>query len=108
MEDRYYYLQLFIRFARELSESEKERVAQADDNEVFEDLPDKKPALDDFKRELDRFRDLYAQSERLEDIMLFDKWFRVNLKPLKQSILNTVCKWSNMLKQYLVNRVHKT
>ncbi|XP_008208864.1 dynein beta chain, ciliary-like [Nasonia vitripennis] len=107
-DDRRDYLDLFLLFARTLTEEEKIRVAQADENEPIAGLPDKKPKLEDFRSELDRFADLYKECEAIENKKVIQKWLKVNVKPMKQGLLNTVCKWSNMLKQYLIDRVNKS
>ena len=83
------------------------RILQADDEDELEDMPDKPPNLEDFRRELDRFVEMYNECETIEPLSVFDKWLRVNQKPMKQALLNTVCKWSNLLKQHLINHVHK-
>jgi dynein heavy chain len=36
---------------------------------------------------------------------IFSAWFQVDLRPFRQALLNTVCKWSNMFKQHLVDHV---
>lgn len=42
---------------------------------------------------------------KLEDVRTIDKWFRVDSKPFKQNLLNTVKKWSLMFKQHLMDDV---
>ncbi|XP_014229978.1 dynein beta chain, ciliary-like [Trichogramma pretiosum] len=106
-EDRRAYLLLFLRFARVLTDQEKELVASSEEEEI-EALPNQEPRLDDFKRELDRFVELYERCSAIDDQRVFDKWMRVNVRPLKHNILNNICKWSNVLKQHLIDHVHKS
>ena len=40
-----------------------------------------------------------------DDHILDGDWMRVNVRPLKQAILNTICKWGNLFKQHLYDRV---
>lgn len=41
----------------------------------------------------------------MESVHIFSSWFQVDLRPLRQALLNTVGKWGNMYKQYLVDHV---
>lgn len=41
----------------------------------------------------------------MENEKVFDTWFKVNVRPFKQALLNTVCKWGNLFKKHLVNHV---
>jgi dynein heavy chain len=41
----------------------------------------------------------------MEDEKIFDAWFKVDVRPFKQALLNTVCKWGNLFKQHLVDHV---
>ena len=36
---------------------------------------------------------------------MFDKWYRVDIRPFKMALLNIVKKWSFMFKQHLVDHV---
>lgn len=105
MDDRQEYLDLFLRFARNLNQEEKELVAQAPEN-LSEFIKEKKPDLTDFKREIDYFVDLYKKCNLIANEKIFYRWFRVDLKPFKQALLNTICKWANLFKTYLVDRVN--
>jgi hypothetical protein len=41
----------------------------------------------------------------MENKKVFDSWFKVNVRPFKQALLNTVCKWGNLFKKHLVDNV---
>jgi dynein heavy chain len=41
----------------------------------------------------------------MENEKVFDTWFRVDVRPFKQALLNTVCKWGNLFKKHLVDEV---
>lgn len=41
----------------------------------------------------------------MESVHIFSAWFQVDLRPLRQALLNTVSKWGNMYKQHLVDHV---
>jgi len=46
-----------------------------------------------------------AKLENMENEKIFDTWFKVDVRPFKQALLNTVCKWGNLFKQHLVDHV---
>jgi hypothetical protein len=41
----------------------------------------------------------------MENEKVFDTWFRMDVRPFKQALLNTVCKWGNLFKKHLVDEV---
>ena len=105
MNDRQLYLTLFLRFGRILTEQEVELVVQEQD--VSELIKESKPTLSDFKREIDYFMDLYKKcEEEIDNEKILCRWFRIDLTPYKQVLLNTICKWANLWKQYLVDRIN--
>lgn len=55
--------------------------------------------------QIDRYEDLYVQVSKLEDSRVFDGWFRVDIRPFKMSLLNTIKKWSWMFKEHLISYV---
>lgn len=104
LDDKQEYLNLFLRFARALTEEEKRMV---ESEVLLEDLPkEKKPELTDFKREIDYFMDLYKKVDELQDEKIILRWLRLNVRNFKQAVLNVICKWANLLKTYLVDRVN--
>ena len=40
-----------------------------------------------------------------QDSTIFDTWFRIDIKPFKQALLNIVKRWSFMFKQHLIDHV---
>lgn len=55
--------------------------------------------------QIELYEGLYKEIDIIPTEKVFNKWFRVNVKPFKQALLNTVCKWSSMIKQHLVDHV---
>ncbi|KAG7187946.1 hypothetical protein KM043_013908 [Ampulex compressa] len=103
LNDRQKYLDQFLRFGRELTKTE--RVTQTTEN-FIEPIKEKKPNLMDFRREIERFMTLYKQYGEIESEKVIQRWLRIDLKPFKQTLLNTVCKWANLLKTHLVDQVN--
>ena len=55
--------------------------------------------------QVDAYEAIYDEVSRLNDICILDKWFRVDNKPFKAALLNTVKKWSYMFKHYLMEEI---
>lgn len=96
---------MFLRFGRALTNEEKEIVAQQLEN-LSEHLKEKKPGLNDFKREIDYFMDLYKKCDEFENEKIFLRWLRLDVRSFKQALLNTICKWTNLFKTYLIDHVN--
>lgn len=48
---------------------------------------------------------MFEDISKLEDVNIIDKWFRIDNKPFKQSLLDIIKKWSSMFKNHLMNDV---
>lgn len=95
----------FLRFAKDLSDEEKDIVGQSPEN-LSDYIKEKKPELADFKKQIDYFMEFYNECDEIENDKVFFQWLRINNKPFKQALLNTICKWTNVLKTHLVDRVN--
>lgn len=73
---------------------------------LSEYLKERKPGLADFKREIDYFMGLYKKCDEFENEKVFLRWLRLDVRALKQALLNTICKWSNLFKTHLVDHVN--
>ncbi|XP_036139541.1 dynein beta chain, ciliary [Monomorium pharaonis] len=103
LDDRQQYLNLFLRFGRALTDEEKDVVAQG----TLSEYPkEKKPGLVEFKREIDYFIELYKKCDELENEKVFLRWLRLDVRALKQALLNLICKWTNLFKTHLVDHVN--
>ena len=101
LEDRDTVMQQFLEYSRQLTLDEMEMIAAQDPKS-----PEKsQPKMEHFREQIDLYEGLYLEIEEMEPAKVFCGWFRVDLRPFKQSLLNTVCKWSSMFKKHLVERV---
>lgn len=73
---------------------------------IPEHLKERKPGLTDFKREIDYFMGLYKKCDEFENEKIFLRWLRLDIRALKQTLLNTICKWTNLFKTHLVDHVN--
>lgn len=94
-------MQQFLEYSRQLSVEEMDMVAVQDPKG-----PTKSPPkMEQFREQIDLYEGLYLEIEEMDLSKVFCGWFRVDLRPFRQSVLNTVCKWSSMFKKHLVDRV---
>ncbi|XP_032695992.1 dynein heavy chain 9, axonemal [Lontra canadensis] len=98
VEDRGETLSQFLLYGRVLTPEEME--AHAEDG-----IPENPPLLHQFKAQIDSYENLYEEVCRLEPIKVFDGWMKIDLRPLKATLLNVIKRWSLMFKQHLVDYV---
>ncbi|KAK2582958.1 hypothetical protein KPH14_009015 [Odynerus spinipes] len=105
LDDKKEYLDLFLRFGRKLTKEEKNIVTQSPHN-LPDTIKERKPTLEDYRREIDFFMDLYKECDQIEDEHILLCWLRIDLKPFKQALLNIICKWAHVLKKHLMDSVN--
>ncbi|KAF0872636.1 DYH9 protein, partial [Crocuta crocuta] len=98
VEDRKEVLSQFLLYGHVLTPEEME--VHADDG-----LPENPPLLHQFKAQIDSYEQLYDDVCRLEPVKVFDGWMKIDVRPLKASLLNLIKKWSLTFKQHLVDHV---
>ncbi|XP_038372432.1 dynein heavy chain 9, axonemal [Canis lupus familiaris] len=98
VEDRKEILSQFLLYGHVLTPEEME--AHAEDG-----IPENPPLLHQFKAQIDSYEKLYEEVCRLEPIKTFDSWMKIDVRPLKASLLNIIKRWSLMFKQHLVDYV---
>ena len=89
----------FLKYGRQLTPEEIEAKG------LGEEPPEQAPTLEQFKEQFDKFESLYSEVEKFEHEKIFDKWFLLDMRPFRQSVLNNVKRWSLMFKQYLIDSV---
>ncbi|PAA56702.1 hypothetical protein BOX15_Mlig034196g2 [Macrostomum lignano] len=94
-DDRQEFLRQFLLYSHTPSAEEVEQG-------VVEESP---PTLPQFREQIDRFEEIYNEVAETEPHVVFDGWLRLDVRPFKQALLNTVRKWSHLLKDHLVNHV---
>ncbi|XP_018562388.1 dynein beta chain, ciliary-like [Anoplophora glabripennis] len=102
VEDRQEFLRQFLTYSRLLTLEEMEQLK----DENAPGIKESPPTVNQFKEQIDYYENLYKKVEQIPpERILMDGWLRVDVKPLRQAILNIICKWGNMFKQHLYNRV---
>lgn len=109
MSDRQEYLDEFLKHGTSIVDNKRTSIVGLMHDSPDEiEKPQREPELSEFQTEIDYFYTLYAKCEEIENVKIILKWLRIDLKMFKQSLLNTICKWSNILKQHLSDEVFKT
>ncbi|XP_076625371.1 dynein beta chain, ciliary [Colletes latitarsis] len=103
-DDRQAYLNYFLEFSRYVTPEERQMLEEQPEY-IPENMKPKAPDLADFKREIDYFMDLYEKCDQIPNEHVIRRWLRLDLKPFKQTLMNIICKWANVLKEYLVKRI---
>jgi dynein heavy chain len=98
VDDRKEFMRQFLLYNHVLTQEEIEANAETG-------VPESPPTLEQFKEQVDQYEKTYDDVSKLDDVTLIDKWFRVDGKPFKTSLLNTIKKWSYMFKQHLMDDV---
>lgn len=60
------------------------------------------------KFQIDFFHELYEQIDKMESNHTFDVWLLINMKSFKFTLLNEICKWSNIFKQHLLKHINQS
>lgn len=102
LDDRQEFLRQFLLYGRILTGEELDQLNTPDVPTIKENPP----TTAQFKEQIDYYDNLYKKVEEIPpETLLMDGWLKIDLKPLRQAILNTICKWSNLFKQHLYNKV---
>ena len=95
-----FFPDFFLKYARQLSQSE-EHLIEEKPNAISK----KPPTLDQFKEQIDYFEDLHKEVKELEGTKLFNNWLRVDVTPLRVTILTNIKQWSYLFKKHLLDTV---
>ncbi|KAJ8415860.1 hypothetical protein AAFF_G00404170 [Aldrovandia affinis] len=98
LDDRAEFMRQFLLYGHALT-------AEEDDGFGEEAFPETPPTIEQFKEQIDIYEAMHAHVSKIEDSKVFEKWFRVDIKSFKMSLLNTIKKWSWMFKEHLVTYV---
>lgn len=102
LDSRDSFLEQFLTYGRILKPEEIE-LLNIDENAVKKTPPQ----TAQFKEQLDNYEQLYKTIEAIELEWIANGWLRIDVKPLRQALLNLVCKWSLLFKNHLVEHVKK-
>ncbi|KAL5106320.1 hypothetical protein TcWFU_007241 [Taenia crassiceps] len=69
------------------------------------DDPPSTPSLERFKEKIDEYEAIYSEVIEMQEAVLVEPWFKINMKQFKQGLSNCVKRWSLLFKNYLVELV---
>uniref|UniRef100_A0A1I8PY36 AAA+ ATPase domain-containing protein n=1 Tax=Stomoxys calcitrans TaxID=35570 RepID=A0A1I8PY36_STOCA len=64
--------------------------------------------METFKREIERYIEMHEELEQFDDYKTINHWLLVDIRPLKYTLLNMTCKWSQFYKKALLMYVERT
>lgn len=97
IDDRQEYLRQFLQYGRLLN---PEEIDKADEIKLTP------PTVAQFKKQIDFYEILYKKVALIPGEKILDgNWMRIDVRPLRQAILNTIRKWGNLFKQHLYDLV---
>ncbi|VEN40996.1 unnamed protein product, partial [Callosobruchus maculatus] len=101
LDDRHEYLYQFLNYGRQLTFEELEYISLKD---PLAPKPSP-PRMEQFREQIDNFENIWCEVEKMKESEIFHKWYKLDVRPFKQALLNTIRKWGNMFKEHLVNTV---
>uniref|UniRef100_UPI0035900BF2 dynein axonemal heavy chain 17-like n=1 Tax=Myxine glutinosa TaxID=7769 RepID=UPI0035900BF2 len=66
------------------------------------------PTLEEFKNQIDYYRNIYAEVMTLKNTHIISGWFQVDCRPVKKALLTIISCWSGMFKEHLINHITKS
>ena len=100
IESRVTFMFYFLKFSRVLVGEELQRFEEAADL-----LKKNPPTLDLFREKINFYEDLYKEVLKLEEIKIYNKWFRVDQRPFRTTLLHEIKRWSWIFKKHLLDTV---
>ena len=98
VDDRQEFMRQFLLYGHVLTAEEIENAGD-------EGVPENPPTLAQYKEQVDTYEKVYTELEQVDSSAIFCKWFRVDVRPFRQALLNVVKRWSYMFKEHLINHV---
>ena len=100
INNRREFLEYFLKEGKQLSAKEKKS------GEIKRNsLSKKELALAEFKEQIDYFENLNSEVKKIAGTKILNSWFRVDLNPLKLTILTNIKQWSYLFKKHLLDHV---
>jgi dynein heavy chain len=103
-DSRTEYMHYFLTYSRQLTNDEVELIEEEGEKAVKKQYP----GLELFKEQIDFYEGLHDQLKNIENIKILQLWFRTDMRPFKQSLLNNIKRWSYAFKKHLTDHVVKS
>eukprot|EP00041_Stephanoeca_diplocostata_P039521 m.1633795 g.1633795 ORF g.1633795 m.1633795 type:complete len:4492 (+) comp25411_c0_seq1:204-13679(+) len=99
------FMDEFVKYNHVRTPAELEAWAEEHEGEPF---PEDKPTLTHFKDAIDKYDAIAAKVEQIADTVVFESWYRVDLRPFRASLLKVTKSWSNTFVNHLKDHVTNT
>ena len=80
----------FLKFSRQLTDDE---ILQFEDDE--KSLKKNPPGLDQIKERIDHYEDIHDHADQTDQIKIFEKWFKADVRPFKYVSFNLIVSLMN-------------
>ena len=100
MESRKDYLFYFLNYSRQLSQEELEKIKENEKS-----VKKVQPKLDQFQEQIDQYEAIHEEVRKIENVVVFQSWFRTDATSFKNALLNCIKKWSYIFKKHLLDHV---
>ena len=85
-DSRTEYMHYFLTYSRQLTQDEVDLIEEEGEKAVKKQYP----SLEQFKEQIDFYEGLHEQMKGIENMKVLQHWFRSDMKPFKQSLLNNI------------------
>lgn len=99
-ESRQEFMHYFLTYGRQLSQEELDALEE-DEKAVKKQYP----SLDQFKEQIDYYEELHDQLKNIENVKIFQCWFRVDSRPFRLALLTCIKRWGYSFKKHLMDHV---
>jgi dynein heavy chain len=99
-ESRQDYLYFFLNYSRQLTQDEVDQIEE-DEKAIKKQYP----TLQQFKEQIDHYEAIHDEVKQIDNLKIFQCWFRADISPFKTSLMNCVKRWSYAFKKHLLEHV---
>ena len=85
-DSRAEYMHYFLTYSRQLTQEEVDLIEEEGEKAVKKQYP----ALEQFKEQIDFYEGLHEQLKHIDNTKTVLQWFRSDMRPFKQSLLNNI------------------
>ena len=99
-ENRPLSLEMFTKWGRDLTQEEREKEV-ANEGSIVQ----KHPTLVGYKKQIDKYEAIYEKVKTIDNMKIFQSWFKVDITPFKISLSNCSKMWSYGFKKHLLGHL---
>ena len=102
--DRDAFMAQFLKYGRLVPPEEFEAWKEGETPDA--PFPTAEPSLDQFKENIDKYNALAEEVLALDETIVFDKWYRCDLRPFRVTLHTIVISWKQLFIDELMNSIN--